>query len=37
MREEPEVTVYYKFLEGELIILTVKARYGRDCPRGEKL
>lgn len=35
--EEKEVTVYYKFVDEELIILTVKARYGRDFPRGEKL
>jgi hypothetical protein len=26
--EEKEVTVYYKLMEGKLLVLTVKARYG---------
>ncbi len=32
--EEKEVTVYYKMTEEGLIVLTVKARYGSDFPRG---
>ena len=32
--EEKEVTVYYKIAEEDLIVLTVKARYGNDFPRG---
>ena len=32
--EEKEVTVYYKFKAGELVLLTVKARYGKDFKRG---
>ncbi len=27
--EEKEVTVYYKYKQGELVLLTAKARYGR--------
>jgi hypothetical protein len=33
--EEKEVTVYYRIVDGDLVILTAKARYGRDFPRGE--
>lgn len=33
--EEKEVTVYYKFVDNRLILLTVKARYGKDFSRGE--
>ncbi len=32
---EKEVTVYYKIVEGGIILLTVKARYGSGFPRGE--
>ncbi len=35
--EEKEVSVYYKVVEGVLVLLTVKARYGKDFPRGERL
>ena len=35
--EEKEVAVYYKLIGGEPVLLTVKARYGKDFPRGEKL
>jgi len=31
---EKEVTVYYKVKEGQLILLTVKARYGEGFLRG---
>ena len=31
--EEKEVTVYYKVVDGNIMILTVKARYGRNFPR----
>lgn len=34
--EEKEVWVYYKIVNNELVLLTVKARYGRNFPRGEK-
>lgn len=34
--EEKEVTVYYKQLHGRHALLTVKARYGKDFPRGER-
>jgi hypothetical protein len=34
--EEKEVSVYYKGVEGSLVLLTVKARYGKDFPRGEQ-
>ena len=33
---EKEVTVYFREQNMELIILTVKARYGKDFPRGEE-
>jgi hypothetical protein len=36
MYEEKEVSVYYKIIEGMLVLLTVKARYGRSFPRGEQ-
>jgi len=32
--QEKEVTVYYKVTDEELILLTVKARYGQGFPRG---
>lgn len=32
--EEKEVSVYYRSVGEETVILTVKARYGRDFPRG---
>ncbi len=34
--EEKEVSVYYKGVGERLILLTVKARYGKDFPRGEQ-
>ena len=34
--EEKEVSVDYKGVEGSLVLLTVKARYGKDFPRGEQ-
>lgn len=34
--EEKEVTVYYKTADDHIILLTVKARYGNDFPRGEQ-
>ena len=34
--EEKEVTVYYKMVEGLIVLLTVKARYGLRFPRGKK-
>jgi hypothetical protein len=33
--EEKEVTVYYKFTAGIFALLTVKARYGKNFPRGD--
>ncbi len=33
--EEKEVSVYYKMQKGEVILLTVKARYGAGFPRRE--
>lgn len=33
--EQKEVTVYYKIKDGRLVLLTVKARYGRDFAGGE--
>ena len=33
--EEKEVTVYYKIVDEYFILLTIKARYGKDFPRGE--
>ncbi len=33
--EEKEVTVYYKIIDDYLVLLTVKARYGKKFPRGE--
>lgn len=33
--EEKEVTVYYKYKAGQLVLLTVKARYGTKFPRKE--
>lgn len=35
--EEKEVSVHYKEIAGSLVLLTVKARYGKDFPRGEGL
>jgi hypothetical protein len=32
--ESKEVTVYFKLIEERMIMLTVKARYGRDFPQG---
>jgi len=34
--EEKEVTVYYKIKVERMIILTAKARYGKNFDRGEK-
>lgn len=34
--DEKEVSVYYKIEDEELILLTVKTRYGKDFPRGDK-
>lgn len=34
--EEKEVTVYYKIRGESVILLTAKARYGKDFPRGEQ-
>jgi hypothetical protein len=31
---EKEVTVYYKFVGGKLVVLTVKARYGESFLKG---
>jgi hypothetical protein len=31
--EEKEVTVYFKYVNNELILLTVKGRYGNNFPR----
>jgi hypothetical protein len=31
---EKEVTVYYKFVGGQLVVLTVKARYGESFLKG---
>jgi hypothetical protein len=31
--EEKEVSVYYKTVANKLILLTVKARYGKEFPR----
>ena len=33
--EEKEVTVYYKLADGNLVLLTVKARYGKNFPRDK--
>jgi hypothetical protein len=33
--EEKEVTVYYKFKGTQVILLTAKARYGKDFRKGE--
>ena len=33
--EEKEVTVYYKHVQEHLVLLTVKARYGKDFPRED--
>lgn len=35
--EEKEITVYYKVIDGHLMLLTVKARYGKNFPRGDLL
>jgi len=32
--EEKEVTVYYKKVGDAVVLLTVKARYGKEFPRG---
>jgi len=34
--EEKEVTVYYKFIGEKIIVLTVKARYGKFSKGGKK-
>ena len=34
--EEKEVTVYFKYVNNELILLTVKARYGKNFPRKKE-
>lgn len=34
--EEKEVSVYYKMIDGLLVLLTVKARYGSAFPRREQ-
>jgi len=34
--EEKEVTVYYRYKNEKLILLTVKARYGKDFMTGGK-
>jgi len=34
--EEKEVTVYYKYKDKELILLTAKARYGKNFSKGER-
>jgi len=34
--EEKEVSVYYKQGKGQIILLTAKARYGRDFPKKEQ-
>ena len=34
--EEKEVSVYYKMISQEVILLTVKARYGKNFPRSGK-
>lgn len=34
--EEKEVTVYYKYKGEKFILLTAKARYGKDFKKGEK-
>jgi hypothetical protein len=31
---EKEVTVYYKLAAGKVVLLTVKARYGKNFPKG---
>ncbi|MBU0661721.1 hypothetical protein KKG22_06140 [Patescibacteria group bacterium] len=35
--DEKEVRIYYKFINGEFILLSVKARYGKDFSRGGSL
>ena len=34
--EEKEVSVYYKMISQEVVLLTVKARYGKNFPRSGK-
>lgn len=34
--EKKEVTVYFKIKDKNLVLLTVKARYGKNFPRGEQ-
>ena len=34
--EEKKVRVYYKLVNGGFTLLTVKARYGKDFPKGVK-
>jgi hypothetical protein len=34
--EEKELSVYYKMVDSSLMLLTVKARYGRHFPKGEQ-
>ena len=29
--KEKEISVYYKHVEGEIVVLTAKARYGKEC------
>jgi hypothetical protein len=31
---EKEVTVYYKFIKGKILLLTVKSRYGENFSKG---
>jgi len=35
--EEKEITVYYKVIDGHFMLLTVKARYGKNFLRGDLL
>lgn len=34
--QEKEVTVYYRYVDEGLVLLTAKARYGEDFPRGKR-
>ena len=34
--EEKEVTVYYKETDGDIVLLTAKARYGESFPKGPR-
>ena len=33
--EEKEVTVYYKYIQQQMVLLTVKARYGKGFPKED--